>query len=110
VPLVDEPNTDYEDKAWANMTTIRLYDPAVDGKTPADGAGLPATSEIVLRDKDAKLADGFTTTVVGWDEEYTEIGNAPVRPGSPYAPTPVDGETPTGTVMSKQARTRTIKR
>ncbi len=86
MPLVDRPDTELEEKAWANQNTIRLYDPPVDGKTPADGAGLPATSEIVLRDKESKIEEGFTTTAVGWDKVYQTLGESAVIPGTPFVP------------------------
>jgi hypothetical protein len=86
LPLVDRPDTELEEKAWNNANTIRLYDPPVDGKTPSDGAGLPATSEIVLRDKESKLEGGFTTTVVGWDQVFQTLGEFAVIPGTPFSP------------------------
>lgn len=119
MPLVDRPDTDLEEKAWANANTIRLYDPPVDGKTPTDGARLPCTSEVVLRDKEAKLSEGFTTTVVGWDQVFQTLGEFAVIPGTPF--TPLD-ETPqpekpvkverasTAVVKGKADRKRTVQR
>ena len=108
MPLIDKPNTDFAEKAWENMTTIRLYDPPVNGRTP--GTDFPYSSEIVLRDKDAKLAQGFSTEVIGWDGEYPTLGDYPVRPGTQFAPEPIDDEEVTGTVTGKATRKRTIQR
>lgn len=60
VPLVDTQNTELERKEHENMTVTSLYDPPVNGATPLDGAGEPMTSVIQVRDRVAKLAQGFT--------------------------------------------------
>lgn len=60
MPLVDTPDTELKRKEEAAMTHTRLYDPPIDGATPLDGAGDPMTSQIQLRDVDAKLEQGFT--------------------------------------------------
>lgn len=112
-PLIDEPNADYADKAWENRITIRLYDPPVDGKTPADGAGAPQSSAVVLRDREAKIAQGFTREVIGWGDEWPVLGDEPVRPqdmdymGRKVA---LQANVEQAVVAEKKTRTRTIKR
>ena len=113
LPLVDKPDTSRAEKEWLNQATIRMYDPPVDGKTPADGAGLPATSACYLRDWETQQEQGFTLDVVGWEGKWQTLGNFPVIPGTPFTPIQEaepekNPEKPKGTVTSKQTRTRTI--
>lgn len=60
VPLVDVEDTELQRKEVEVMTHARLFDPPVDGATPLDGAGDPMTSQIIVRDVNAKLEQGFT--------------------------------------------------
>ena len=60
VPLVDTPDTELVRKEHENKQFVTLYDVPVNGVTPLDGAGEPCTSQIQLRDRAVKLAQGFT--------------------------------------------------
>jgi hypothetical protein len=111
--LVDKPDTELAEKAWANQATIRLYDPAVGGKTPADGAGLPATSVCYLRDRDTQFELGFTTDVVGWDTPWQTLGDFVVAPGTMFTPqavapleeeAPPEPEKPERTIVTRRTR------
>ena len=65
VPLVDTVDTELERKEQEAIQFVDLYDPPVNGATPLDGEGKPMTSPIQLRDKAAKLGQGFTKEPVG---------------------------------------------
>lgn len=114
MPLIDRPNEDYAQKAFDNRYYIRLYDPPVDGKTPADGQGLPATSVLIQRDREAKIAQGFTREVVGWPDDAWPVLGDDINPNLyPFARRDhiiAEREQEKGIVAGKAARTRTIKR
>ena len=65
MPLVDTPDTELVRKEHENKQFVTLYDVPVNGATPLDGAGEPMTSQIQLRDRAVKLAQGFTEEPVG---------------------------------------------
>ncbi len=60
MPLVDVYDDRSVRKAEDQGKYETLYDPPVDGATPLDGAGEPASSVIHLPDVDGKLTQGYT--------------------------------------------------
>ena len=72
MPLIDEPNTSFGEKAALNTQRLTLYDPPVDGLTPLDGAGQPRSSVIPATSLAAKLALGFTREPVVPEPEVEE--------------------------------------
>lgn len=110
MPLIDRPNDDYARKAYENRHYVRLYDPPVDGVTPADGEGLPRNSLILMHERDGKLAQGFTTDVQGWPEDaWPTLGDDIYPDIDPYQRrNHVMAER--AAVTAKASRTREIKR
>lgn len=110
MPLVNKLDEMHVQRQWDNMATIRMYDPPVNGKTPADGEGLPRTSPFYLRDRESKQAQGFTLAIVGWDGDWPVLGDGFVSPSDHgfverYAP-----EEAKAIVAEKRTRKREIKR
>lgn len=110
MPLVDRANDDYAQKAFDNRYYIRLYDPPVDGKTPAAGDGYPATSVLTQRDRDAKIAQGFTRDVVGWPEDAWPTLGADIHPDLDPFTRREHVMAERGIVTGRASRTRTILR
>lgn len=110
MPLVNQLDESHVQKQWENMATIRMYDPPIDGKTPADGAGFPSTSGFYLRDREHKQKQGFTLAVVGWEGDWPVLGDGWVDPHDKtfierYAP-----DEQKAIILERKSRKRTIKR
>ena len=113
MPLVDKPH-DFTGAQFGNRYYVRLYDPPINGVTPANGEALPSTSLITLRDRDAKIAQGFTCEIQGWDELWPVLGEQIDPDLYPYArrdhilaERAAEGK---GIVTEKRTRTRTIQK
>lgn len=110
MPLVDRPDTANAEKEWASQVHIRLYDPPRDGRTPLDGAGIPQTSAVVLRDREAKIAQGFTRAVVGIEGDWPVLGDEPVRPQDMTYMGRIAAGVERTVVREKFTRTRVVKK
>lgn len=115
MPLIDRDDDSRRVKEELNQSFARLYDPPVDGKTPLDPLGYPYSSLIVLRDVDAKVAQGFTRTAVGVGDDWPELGIAIKQDAYPFARrdhivAEREQEAAKSIVTGKRTRKREIKR
>lgn len=118
MPLVDRPDETRKRNEELNQSFARLYDPPVNGKTPLDPTGYPYTSLIVLRDVDAKVAQGFTREAIGIGDDWPELGSAIEPNAYPFsrrdhiqAEREQEGDKYPGAIVTgKATRKRTVKR